>query len=127
VISPESRRSNAHATNVTAFGGGQAAEVDLVVVAQEGGPLGLARQPRRVPQPLPDRLGVAAGQPEHQGLVEPEVEEHRRAAGLVVRGAEVLEQLVLGHVRLGEQHGVPALPGSGFPQPPEEAEVPSPA
>ena len=80
----------------------QAAEVELVVVAEELGPLGSRRQLAGGAQRLRERLRVSRGERVEGVLVDPEVEHHVQPAAL----AEVPARLLGKHVRLAEQHCV---------------------
>ena len=100
-----------HVHDVAALLVGQAAEVELVVVAQERRPLRVLGQPQLGRERLDQGFGVAASQGEPDLGVQHEVEQHLRA---VVRSIGptrgVLHDLSALDVGLAEQGGVAALP-----------------
>lgn len=78
------------------------AEVEFVMVAQEGRPLPTPRDRRQTPQTFDERRRPLAREREEQVLVEQEVEQHVH----LVPGPEVLGNGVHVNVRLGEQDGI---------------------
>ena len=106
---------------------GQLAQVQLVVVAQEGRPLRACRKAGQALHGLHQRLRVATRQGQPQLGVETEREQHLRPVVRPVRSRRtVAGEIVVRHVRLTQQHRVAGVPLHLLAPGVEDAEVQRP-